>query len=90
MKELKRNEKFFIGMEGSLKCSGLCSVPIFGITRMVAAGPPTTECIGALIDKLSELKGVGVVALVNGIILLFSFFAALPLCSGFKAKEEGK
>jgi len=85
LEELKgKNFAFFPKLEASLKCSGICTVPVFGQARLITAGPPTTECIGALIDKLAGMKGVGIVALITGIICLVSFFAAIPLCSGFK------
>jgi len=60
------------------------------MARNVAEGPPDTDCISKMVDNLDKLKGVGAICLATGLILLVSFFAAIPLCSGFKNPSEGK
>jgi len=58
--------------------------------RNVSEGPPDTDCITKMVDNLDKLKGAGALSLATGLILLISFFAAIPLCSGFKNPSEGK
>jgi hypothetical protein len=75
--------KFGGAIEKNMECSGACTLPLFGITRVIAEGPPTDECVSVLLDALGSLLIVGIVCFITFIVLFLAVCGAIPLCTGF-------
>jgi len=78
---------FFSTLEEGMECSGACWKPLFGISRPIADGPVTKQCVDVIIDSLGSSMAPTIVCLVTFIILLGATCCSLPLCSGFDSDE---
>ena len=56
----------------------------------MTTGPPTVDCISAVTSESNYENnyGVGAVAFITAIVLIFAGIAGIPLCRGFKKKES--
>lgn len=75
-------------LEKDLDCAGICHKPLFGISRNIKDGPPSNDCIGALLDALSGLMAPSVVCVITALILLCAMCGSIPLCSGFNEADD--
>lgn len=70
-------------LEKKFKCASICYKPLFYLSRPLTDGAPESECVEAFINEYAGATGVGVVAIVTGLTLLFAAFGSIPLCSDF-------
>lgn len=80
--------EFFAKLEADLECSGACATPLFGVSRAVADGPVTQDCVAVIIDSLEDLLAPGIVCLLTFFVLLCACCGSIPICSGFDKEEE--
>lgn len=80
--------KFFGKIESDLQCSGACAKPLFGISRNIADGPATVECMEVIIESLDTLLAPGIVCLLTFFVLLCAVCGSIPICTGFDKDEE--
>jgi len=51
------------------------------VTRDISEGPPKTECITSMFDKITEgMQTLGTIALITGIFTLAGFIGTFALC----------
>lgn len=70
-------------LETKYKCAGVCYKPLFYLTKPLTEGAPEAECVDTFIKEYAGATGVGIVAIVTGLTLLFASFGSIPLCSDF-------
>lgn len=70
-------------LETKYKCAGVCYKPLFYLTKPLTEGAPEAECVETFIKEYAGATGVGIVAIVTGLTLLFASFGSIPLCSDF-------
>jgi len=91
VKASKPNEFFnqIIGvLESKYSCSGICSQPLFYYTQSITKGPPTQGCFSPLVEDFgSDIRNLGIVMVVTGILFLFMPFCAIPICCR-KSEDE--
>lgn len=77
-------------MEKEYTCGGICKPSLFYVDLPVTNGPPEKDCITAITspENWDNNYGVGAVAFITAIILIFAAIAGVPLCRGFSKKRE--
>ena len=80
---------FLKQIEHDFDCAGICTVPLFYVTKELSTGPPKRECIEAMFDTItSGMSALGVIALITGFFTFAGFIGSFALCGGAAATEE--
>jgi len=80
---------FLKQIEHDFDCAGVCTVPLFYVTKELSTGPPKQECIEAMFDTItSGMSLLGVIALITGLFTFAGFIGSFALCGGTAATEE--
>lgn len=66
--------------EQNYECAGMCDLPLFYLTQPLSSGPPTIDCVEAVITSFTDNFGVFIIALISSITL---FTAACSATSTF-------
>jgi hypothetical protein len=66
--------------EQNYDCAGMCDKPMFYLTKPLSDGPPTQDCVEAVITSFTDNMFVLIVALISSICL---FTAACSATSTF-------
>lgn len=73
----------FLGqLEEKYSCASMCSKPLFYLKKDVKDGPPTTDCVTAAIDDLTDNTAIAIIFVITGLLCLIAAAATFPLCSG--------
>lgn len=80
--------------EKEYHCSGICDLPLFYLTQPTSFGPPTEDCVDAVIKSWTDNLAVAAVAVVATFAFWSAALAAIPNCCGAekpqKAAKKGK
>lgn len=70
--------------EGKYDCSGICTTPLFYVSKPLSAGIPTKECLMGIQEQIAgSTMYVGVVALIAGILMLLAWIMQYCLWKKF-------
>lgn len=75
--------EYMSALEADYNCASICYQPLFYLSRSIEESPVEQECVTAFINTVSGNMGVGVVAIVTGLLLLSACIGSVPLCTGF-------
>ena len=75
-------------LEEDYKCASICYKPLFYLKSEIKDSPVEKECVEAFIDKYSGNMGVGIVAIVTGLVLLSACIGSVPLCSSYSSDSN--
>lgn len=64
----------------------MCSTPLFYLNKDISEGPPTTDCVTAAIEKLSDNMLIAALFIATGLLCLIAAAGTFPLCSGTSKK----
>lgn len=80
--------KFLSDLEAKGNCAGICSKPLFFMTKDLSAGPPTMDCIESFTQAFGGNIALGLVAFVTAATLICVGICALPLCTDYNKNTE--
>lgn len=70
--------------EGKYDCAGICTTPLFYVSKPLSAGIPTEECLKGIQEQIAgSTMYVGVVALICGILMLCAWIMQYCLWKKF-------
>lgn len=81
--------EYMAQLEQDYECASICYKPLFYLTKDISEAPVGQECVTAFIDYYAGSLGVGIVAIVTGLILLSACIGSVPLCGGFASGAMG-
>lgn len=76
-------------LEEDYSCASICYKPLFYLTKSIEEAPVEKECVSAFIEAYAGNMGVGIVAIVTGLVLLSACIGSVPLCTGFATGAMG-
>jgi len=79
---MKGGYDFLKKIENDFECAGLCTVPLFYLTKDISKGRPTKECIEVSFDKISDgISIIGYIVIITGFFTFAGFIGSFALCT---------
>jgi len=80
--------KFIASLENEADCAGLCYTPLWYLGKDIKLGRPTTDCATKIVKEYGGSQGVGVSAIITGLVFFTAAIGSIPLCKGFSPQGD--
>ena len=67
-------------MENGFNCAGACKTPLFYVSRNIEDTPEET-CYNLILNNMGNVRTVGIIGILTGLISLCACCGSFPLCS---------